>query len=238
MTIEKDYTTAYWVPLLQQNGSDLPLERLTAWIEEESRGFPQAHGACTEVGIFQIDLQDGPKYGATMDNIHTNFCSARCEAVRVRDLTDDEEQLQVTTGLAMVRDFLQDSQSRLSSIGASWSDDDLWCFVKLHHGLPVLKYMLAPANQAGQAGDWGSFRSWVCGLSKDECVATGQVSQAVVDNKNYWPFDRFFDNAEAVGYLGAGGLSGGGGISAMGKALLAVAILFGVLYYGGSRGLV
>lgn len=232
MAFSKNYTTDYWLPLFDRYASDLPRERLAAWVSEETGGFPQGLGACTEVGIFQIDLQDGPRYGGTTATLHANFCSAPCVAKRIRDLTDDEEQLQVESGAAMVREYLADSQSRLDAAGLTWSDDDTWCFCKLHHGLPSLKYLLARAASAGQAADWPSFRSYALGLDSDGITAT-----AGANTVRYMPLTRFFDNAESVGYTSFGGLSGGGGLSTLGKAVIALALMLGVMYYGGRYGI-
>jgi len=195
MSIVKDYTTGYWRDLLASTAPDLPTERLLAWIQEESAGFPQALGSRYEVGIGQIDLQDGPKYGGTTDSLHTNFCASATSQTRVRDLTDDEEQLQVDCFVAMARDYLGRAQSEISSVNASWSDDDTWCMVKLFHALPILPRLLTYADAAGQAGSWGDFRSYVLGLSSAEVT-----SQTGANRDKYMPFDRFFNNSEKVGH--------------------------------------
>lgn len=234
MAIVKDYTVAYWADLFASLASDLPVERLNAWLAEESRGFPQSIGGCYEVGIFQINLGDAPHalYGGNMQTLHADFCSAYCGGSRTRDLTDDEEALQVTSGCAMVREYHNSAQSQ----APSWSDDDQWCLTKLHHGLPfIANTMLSHAQAAGQADDWPMFRAYACGLSNADIAA---INANVAANKNYWPFDRFFDNAEKVGYVTGGGLVGGGGLSQLGKAVLALLALAGALYYGGLRGLV
>lgn len=234
--IVKNYTTVYWSDLLASYASDLPAPRLLAWIGMESSGFPQALGACTEVGIFQIDLQDGPRYGGSTDTLHTAFCTAPCQASRTRDLTDDEEQLQVTSGAAMVREYLADAQSRIASAGLGWTDDDTWCLVKLQHALPALRLMLASAAGAGQAIDWPTFRGWATNLTADQIAATGAMSAATA--VRYMPMDRYFDNGEKVGYLDGAGLVGDGRLSSIGKAAAALILLFAMLYYGGKNGLV
>lgn len=238
--IVKDYTTPYWNDLLDQLASDLDRAKLLAWIDEESAGFPQALGAVTEVGIFCIDMQDGGKYGGTTDTLHTNFCASASSQQRVRDLTDDEEQLQVTCGVAMVRDYLSTAQSQLSRSSLSWDDDDTWCLVKLRHALPTIGANILPAAaQNEQAADWGTFRAYCEAMSVETMSSLVNIPTDTLTSRKYWPMDRFFVNAERVGYAdGAGLVSSSGGLSTLGKAIVSIAILVGILYYGGRSGLV
>ncbi len=96
---------------------------------------------------------------------------------------------------AYVRHVLAVSQQELAAQGLSWSDDDVWCLVKLQHALPDLARTGLPlANQAGQAGDWDTYRSYLEGLP----------SSALPSSAPYSPWGRLFDNAEIVGKLGLG----------------------------------
>ena len=234
----KDYQTAYWTRLLVDRASDLPLQRMLAWIQAESQGYPQSLGASTEVGLFQIDMQDGPAFGGSVETLHANFCEGRR---RVRDLTDDEEALQIDTGANMVRAFYRDAQAKLAAQGASWSEDDVWCFTKLHHALPIIQRALVAAKGAGAAASWGDFKAYVNTLAGEDAAAAMNASTAQVnryyayEGTNAW--NRYFDNAELVGYTSIVGMIGGGGLTATGKAVLALLALGGLMYYGGHYGI-
>ena len=87
--------------------------------------------------------------------------------------------------------LLATSQAQVD--GLSWSDDDLWCLVKLHHALPGLASQgFAAAQQAGQASSWDAMRQYLEGLP---CSTFTWGCQ-------YSPWSRFFDNAEKIGKLG------------------------------------
>lgn len=178
------YTTEYWRDQLAAAAPDLPTDRLLAWIGEESGGRPNSTGKSYEVGIFQIDLQDGGAYGATIATLNISG-----------QLTPEQEALQVSSGIAYVRHCLSVAQSELDAINATWGDDELWNLVKLQHALPALpKYMLPAADQQGQAGSWGDFRAFTVGAS-----AAQVDSYTYKSCTPYMPFGRLFDNAERVG---------------------------------------
>lgn len=203
--ILKDYVTLYWQDKFAQRASGLPWERVAAWMDAESNGgFPQALGTRYEVGIIQINLADGPKYGGTTDNLHTNFCASATTEVRVRDLTDDEENLQVDVANAYISALLSTSQGQVA--GLDWSDDDLWCLVKLHHALPGLAsdaFNYAVAN--GQASDWDTMRAYCEGLP----------AETFPWGPSYVPWGHLYDNAEKVGKLGLSGLAGSANLGLM-----------------------
>lgn len=232
--INKNYNVAYWRDLWSQNAPDVPWERAAAWIAEESSGYPQALGSRYEVGICQIDMQDGGAFGGTVASLHGNFCStsspsARFGAIRIRDLTDDEEILQVTSGAAMMRAYYADAGSRIAGSGVTWTDDEVWALAKLKHALPALLYGVASASRNGQCDTWQAFRAYVERMSSDDVAAACNMS--TVTAARYYPFSRFFDNAERVG--SSGGVTLGTGISQLGKTLVVLALLGGFLYYGG-----
>lgn len=223
--INKNYNVAYWRDMWLQNAPDVPWNRAAAWMAEESSGYPQALGSRYEVGICQIDMQDGGAFGGTVASLHGNFCSG---ATRVRDLTDDEEILQVTTGAAMMNSYYADAASRLASAGVTWTDDEVWALAKLKHALPALLYGVASAARNGQGDTWQNFRAYIERMSSDDVAAACNMS--TVTAARYYPFSRFFDNAEKVG--SASGVTLGNGISQLGKALVVLALLGGFLYYG------
>lgn len=236
MGISKNYTTTFWNQLLQDNAPDLDRGKLLAWIQEESGGFPQALGAVYEVGIGQLDLQDGPAYGGTLASLHSDFCESPSSTKRVRDLTDDEEILQVTSLAAMARDYLTVADSQLAAIGQTWSDDDRWALAKLRHGLPgIAKSFLRPANDAGSADDFQAFEAWVMVQSHDVLYGIDHGTTAYMSR-----FGAIFANAEAVGYaesLGLGDLASGH-LSHMGRGIATLALFSAACYLGARYGMV
>ena len=203
------YTADYWRDLLEQLAGEFvgDVDKLIAWIAEESGGCPAALGAVFEVGIWQLDLEDGPAFGGTLDSLHGAFCASPSSTTLTRELTADEEQLQVTTGLAFVRHARQVATDNLAANGLSWSsDDDVWALTKLYHALPrLVDQYLAAAAAAGAASSWSDYRTYLLGLSKDDAIA---VNSVVGSNPNYFPFGRFVTNAEAVGFAGGSSLVG------------------------------
>lgn len=189
-----------WRTLLEQHAHfgdpSRDTDRLLAWITEESGGNPAALGAPYEVGIFQLDLEDGPAWGGTIQTLHGNFTDSATSQSLNRPLTDDEKLLQVTTGLAYVAHARSTAQAVLDQAGLTWSDDDIWCLTKLHHALPVLLSSFVPACAAklGTGITWSDFRGWCEKLSASDVAAINDISR-------YMPFGRLFDNAEKVGYL-------------------------------------
>ena len=210
-----------WRPLLEAHADfgdpSRDVDRLLAWIAEESCGNAGSLGSQYEVGIFQIDLEDGPAWGASVQSLHGAFTSSPTSQVLTRPLTDDEKLLQVTSGLAYVAHVRNVSQTQLASAGLTWSDDDTWCLTKLQHGLPAIPgELLAQAAQNAPLGTgigWQEFRAYVQGLATSDLPA---------NLKPYaYKFDQIFNNAERVGYLD--GPDGGGTTStllALGALLL------------------
>jgi hypothetical protein len=216
------YSVAYWTDLLSQNSQGLDVGKLSAWIAEESNGCPSAIGQPTEVGIFQLNLADGPAWGGTLQSLHGDFSVSPNSGALARELTSDEELLQVTSGVAFVQHAQQFAQSNLDANNLAWSSDDTWCLTKLYHALPRLsdQYLAAAAN-AGQASSWSDFASYLRNISQSDAA---QVNSAVANNKYYYPFGRFVDNAEAVGY--AGSLSG----FVAGDTLIVLAVLAAIAF--------
>lgn len=197
-----------WRPLIDQNVNfgdpSRDTDRMLAWIAEESGGNPASLGAPFEVGIFQLDLEDGPAWGASIQTLHGNFTADATSQTLTRPLTDDEKLLQVTSGLAFVAHARSVAQTALDQAGLTWSADDVWCLTKLVHALPVLVTSFVPAcaNALGTAITWTEFRSWCENLTADQVDAINKISR-------YMPFGRLFDNAEVVGYLPGPDGSGG-----------------------------
>lgn len=192
------YSVPYWTPLLVTLAPTLPVRKLSAWLREESGGYPGALGTPFEVGIFQIDLQDGPRYGATTFSLHESFCMAPDSEEMFRALTADEDRHQVITGIAMIEDVLARTTAMLTNAGIAWSDDDLWCLIKLWHCLPRLwDQYLHYARNTRHTESWAQFRAFITGLTRDGAANVNAEVAA-----KYWPFNRFFNNAERVGYAG------------------------------------
>lgn len=220
------YSVEYWRSRLEQHvdfgDPSRDVDRMEAWLTEESGGNPAALGAVYEVGIFQLDLQDGPAWGASIATLHGNFTASATSQTPTRDLTDAEEELQVTSGLAYVKHARAVALQQISSHGMTWSDDDTWCLSKLHHGLPVLvsAYFNTFASSNGNTGTWSDFRDYVNGLSLADSQKIYANAARYMKNGS---FDWLFDNAEKVGYLD-GPDGGGSATSIVLGALLLVAL--------------
>lgn len=220
------YTPEYWRPLFVAADAPEP-DALVAWIREESDGSPAALGSVYEVGIFQIDLQDGPAWGASVESLHGTgaFTSSASSQTLTRELTDAEEALQVSSGIAYVKHCLSVAQSALAKAGASWSDDEVWNLVKMCHALPGLVVFFVPAAaQAGAMYNWGEYRSFVESLSKTDAAAINS------NTARYYPFTRFFDNSERVGAAVAGG-----GLGAPGAAELEILLVLAIIGFALTR---
>lgn len=150
-----------WRPLVAKHNNNLPIEFLLAWIAKESGGNPASLGAITEVGIFQIDMQDGPRYGGTLESLHRNFAAPSSQTL-LRPLTDAEKVLQVTTGVAMVADYRDRSRARLAEVYANWPEgsSDFWSLVKWHHNLPAYTKPLLRDYVAANGAPPGTFDAW------------------------------------------------------------------------------
>jgi hypothetical protein len=121
------------------------------------------------------------------------------------------------------------SQRELASIGAAWSDDDLWSLVKMQHALPALpRYLLPAARDASAASSWGDWRSYVTGLSRAQVDSLTYGSCG-----RYMPFGHLFDNAERVGVGGLQGFVDLNLILGMGGALVALWLAAALLPHGG-----
>lgn len=183
------------------------VDRALAWIHEESGGIPSALGEPYEVGIFQLDLQDGPAWGGTLWTLHGAFSESPTSQKLVRALRPDELDLQVTSGLAYIQHARVAAQAQLRAAGLTWSADDVWCLTKLQHGLPGLPHWFLPAYAKGPAPyfeqTWTDFRAWVMALDPQQTAA---INKAVAPYRGI--FEKLFDNAEHVGYLP--GPDGGG----------------------------
>lgn len=209
MATSKHYDVDYWRDRFDSESS-LPWERVAAWMRVESGGNPSALGTRFEVGIVQIDLQDGPRYGGTVDNLHGNFSVSPTSQTRTRDLTDEEESLQVAVADSYIGDLLTLSEAQTSELG--WSDDDVWCLVKLHHALPALAgQAFTYARSQNQVGDWNAYRAFLEGLPAETFPGWGP---------RYSPWSRYFDNAEKIGKLG---------LSSSGAATLPVMLALAVV---------
>jgi hypothetical protein len=184
------------------NTSGLPEDFLIAWIDHESGGNAASLGAATEVGIFQIDMQDGPRFGGSVETLHTNFAPYGKQTA-TRALTEAEKDLQVTTGLAMVRAYVERARSHANSVGADWPEgsSDFWKLVKWQHALPAYSLPLLQLYKTknGRAPDtFDGWASWVNVQERPSFVST-----------RYWNtggtgLEKYFKNAQKVGAYGGG----------------------------------
>jgi hypothetical protein len=208
-----------WRTLVAANAQGLPLEFLLAWMQYESGGNPAALGAITEVGLFQIDMQDGPRFGGDLDTLHRNFAPAASQTA-TRPLTDAEKRLQVTTGVAMVKAYRDASRTKLAAVGASWTEgsSDFWNLVKLHHGLPAIPRDFLPAFKRAKGsapGSWSEWWAWIDSLSFAEVSNISHICAPYYfpdGRKGVGPrrgFGRFRHNAEESGKYGGVELVGG-----------------------------
>ncbi len=218
-----DASVLRWQPLLEQYAGDLPsgsVDALLAWIAEESDGRPESTGASYEVGIFQLDLQDGPAWGASIAQLHQTY----------DQLDDAGKALQVTSGLAYVNHARSVALSQLNAYTLSWSDADVWKLTKLQHGLPGIPVWFLPAAaNANAANDWDSFRSFMDGLSQSDAYSIAPTSRTTTANY-YARFGAILDNAERVGDAVGGSITGSATLDLLlvlaAAALAAVALRF------------
>lgn len=206
-------TVERWRSLVREHANGLPVEFLLAWISWESGGLEEALGSAYEVGLFQINMADGPAYGGTIDTLHNNFAPFGV-AKKTRPTTDAEKLLQVTTGVNQATHYAELSTSRLHAIGADWprGSSDFWCLVKLHHGLPALpgSFLSACRNALGRApSGWSEFRDYLVNISQSDAQRVHAGAAAYWGSKGKKGFQRFTDNAEATGKFGGVELLGG-----------------------------
>ena len=201
-----------WRSLVKENARGLPVEFLLAWMRYESGGNPAALGAITEVGLFQIDMQDGPRFGGDLNTLHRNFAPATSQTAS-RALTLSEQLLQVTSGVAMALAYRDASRAKLAAIGADWPEGsaDFWSLVKLHHGLPAIPRYFLPAFKAAKGrapASWSEWSAWLNSLSYGQTAAINGASAAY-----YFPdgprskgprkaLGRFTSSAESSGQFG------------------------------------
>ncbi len=211
-----------WRDLVTTYAGNIPVEFLMEWINDESAGSPSALGASYEVGIFQLDLQDGPAWGGTLDTLHGNFSAGPSSQTLTRQLTDDERTLQVTSGIAYINHAVAVTQGQVSW---SPSSSDFWNAVKMQHVLPGIMRLL-PAAIASGATSWSDFRSYVLGLSQNDMRSSAcpNCANYYYDRDGNLRFPHFFDVAEKVG-------AKGGGFSGWGAAIIGIAIA-AALWYG------
>jgi hypothetical protein len=206
-----------WRPrIMKFNDQGVPVDFAVAWEDYESAGNAAALGSQYEVGIFQINCAagaDGYKFGATVDNLHRNFAAATSQKA-FRALTEDEKDLQVTTGLAMINAYAELSDQQLEDAGADWPryTPSFWAFVKLHHGLPALCSAFLPAfvTSNGRApADWAEFASYLENISHSDAYAIHAGAAKYWGDNGLPGFGRFTHNAwESGKYGGAESLAG------------------------------
>lgn len=204
------------------NVKNFPEEFLMAWIDHESGGNPASLGAATEVGIFQIDMQDGPRFGGSVETLHTNFAPYGKQTA-TRALTEAEKDLQVTTGLAMVAAYVDRARSHAASVGADWpmGSSDFWKLVKWQHALPAYSLPLLQLYKSANGRAPDSFDAWADWVN-------ALPSRPSFVSANYWNgeggtgLSHYFANAKKVGAYGGGEL--------LQSSWLALVVVFVILY--------
>lgn len=196
--------TLSWQAELTAQAPDLETGVLLRWIQRESDGNPSAVGSTAqlqrdgwarEAGIGQVYFESRAQaqFGTTSDELRAG--SAPGVQTMTRELTEAERGAQTGSLIAMLRRYIADGQSVLSSVGQTWSETDVYCLAKLKHALPVLaRAFLVRAGDA--ATDWDAFRAWLEALSVTDSVAIYSGSAT------YYPWSRYLNNAQ---YTGRGG---------------------------------
>lgn len=223
-------STEQWRPLLQRFGAGLPVDFLLAFVDEESGGNVCSLGIPgVEAGLFQTFHPSDDRFGATFAQLRA-ACSG---PVLARQLTPDEQVLQVQVGIAKVRDLYARARATLAAAGATWleSSTDFWKWVKLGHGLPAMQSELMQqiTRRLGRAPrTWDEFKEITLSMSPGEFPASLQpfaFAQSTRGRQN-----RIADviaNAEEAGQHG--GIAGLSMTSQI--AVLAFAGAAGVLVY-------
>ena len=193
-----------WRPLVAKLARGLDVDFLLTWIQLESGGNPCATGiANKEAGLFQSYHPADDRHGATFEALRA--ACALGQQTASRPLTDAEQQLQVSSGIALARACLDVASSALKAIGAYWSPRDRYCLAKLVHALPayVYRFPAAYVSARGKAPvGWGDFRAWVRSLSEEAVIA---IDRGVQPWSSVAQRDRLFDLAERAGNAAAGG---------------------------------
>jgi hypothetical protein len=134
------------------------------WINEESNGSLCSTGIPgVEAGIFQLDTRAGAdaQYASFADLMGPCQRGARLAT----DLTDDEMQVQVGSGIAKISDAVAFAQSILDSAGVSWSGSDFGSAVKQVHASPCVLHLLPTiVAQQGSPASWDDFTEAVMAL--------------------------------------------------------------------------
>jgi hypothetical protein len=144
---------------------DLPTDFLLAWISCESGGNACSYTSMRESGIFQLMPPDNTRDGNTTEDALRTACVPGIQATangrQVNNLTPDEIDEQVRSGITYVRHVRDVARARLAAVGANWdeSSGDFWAMVKLVHTLPSLMNGLeiATANLGRPPESWDEF---------------------------------------------------------------------------------
>ena len=175
------------------------LAYLRRWIASESAGNPCATGLPQEGGIFQVYFDKPRKYGASLAELRAGCAGNKL----VQLLTPSQRRLQVSSGVAMVREALQLVADELRRLQLSWNAVDRRTLAKLYFGLPAFIYWLRIAAREGNASSWDAFRQWAT-----PSLETADAARVVDERAGlavghgaapFWPLERFFRGAQLVG---------------------------------------
>ncbi len=189
---------------LEELRGDVPMEVLQRWIARESGGDPCSVGSTAqllrdgyarEAGLFQVYFESAAdsQFGVLSRDLR-----AACSQVsqqRMRDLTADELDEQLMSGIKMATAFRAIADSQLSSSGITWTEPECWALAKLYHCLPAIgKSFLPAAARAGQADSWSAFSGYCNSLSGDDAAGIDKGAAP------YWgSVAKLFENASFVG---------------------------------------
>ena len=195
-----------WKPLISA-ATDIDADFLMRWVEKESDGNPCSKGIWGgpwEAGIAQVyydkNQRNASVFGATIDQLRT-ACELDTQR-QIRDLTDAEKALQVSSLVKMADNYLGIARTKLAALGLNWAETDVQCLAKLYHALPVLATShLSYAAQNGHADYWDDFDNFESSSTREEIIAI-DAAMGYAPGKGaapFWPIGRFFDNARYVG---------------------------------------
>lgn len=180
-----------WRSRIDQARGDIPGDFLLAFIKRESNGNPCSFTKLREAGIFQLMAGDNQNVAGTTEAALTSACDpaalaacassgTSCNKLPARDLTDDEANEQVRSGLQYVQ-WARAQVHQYSQIPES--SPDFWRLVKMIHVAPAVVHICGPTSAS-----WADFRA---------CAAQPILNGKAVPSS-------WLDNAEWVGGYATG----------------------------------
>lgn len=196
----------YWRSLVEKYAGSIPVPFLLAWMQRESDGNPCSYTTMRESGLFQLMPPDNTDQGGTTEAALRAACVGSTQQTS-RDLTDDEKNEQIRSGVQYVNVMRDRAHAKLRAAGLDWSESspDFWRMVKLQHAYPgpTATWLTAATTKLGRPpATWDEFRSAINGYA------------------------TVLDNAEWVGGYGIGGGTNTTALLALGGLALAGFLLW------------